>query len=358
MRRISDIFILLVIWATLGQANADDLNERIDNFISIATSGEGRALLQDDAAISQTLSINGAKGYRVLLDRLLSSEDRMEYLVLNGAWTSLAKQNRHASSVASASIFLESNDPQAVDAMPRIMQSVDEPERGEKWNFSSYKPVFEAAGWKGSERLLSYIFDHSPAAGIEVAMEAFGEDIPAARRREILDSAWRYEEGLREPRERLVSEARLAEFATFADSLLNEDPILFSPYVAAVLRRERIRNALPDLREQLESTSTLGESFFEDEIIPSEFAPIQPKSLDGLVFASSENPPNTEVGFDEKAAEHDEVDLDFETNDEDAAPGVPPSSPRLIYVALGGAIVVALLLFVRGFLRSRGNAKK
>src|SRR5690606_22295870 len=110
--------------------------------------------------------------------------------------------------------------------------------------------------------------------------------ISATSRSEILDSAWRYEEGLREPRERLVGEAKLAEFATFADSLLNEDPILFSPYVAAVLRRERIRNALPTLREQLESTSALAESFFEDEITPSKFPPIQSKLLDSLVFAS------------------------------------------------------------------------
>lgn len=358
MRSIPNIFSLLAIFATLGQARSDDLNKRIDDFISIATSSQGRALLRDEAAISEALSISSGEGYRGLLERLLSSDDRMEYLVLNEAWKRLAKRNRHASSVASASIFLESNAPQVVDAMSRIMKGSDEPRRGERWSFSSYKPVLEAVGWQGSERLLFYIFNHSPAAGIEVTMEVFGGNISATSRSEILDSAWRYEEGLREPHERLVGEAKLTEFATFSVSLLNEDPILFSPYIGAVLRRERIRNALPDLREKLESTSVLGESFFVDEITPSGFPPIQSNSLDSLVFASSENLPSAEIDNNGKALEIDGENLDFETRDKDSAPGVSLLFSMLIYLALGGAIVVALLLLVRGFWRSRDIAKK
>lgn len=345
----------LVLWSWLGQTRANETSDRIEQFLAVAMSTEGREFLKDESAVSEALSLESVDDYRIYINRLLSSEDRMEWLLLKGSWRVLARRNRFSSTIASTSIFMESTEPRVVDAMPKIMKGADAPAaRGGRWNFSSYESILVAVGWENSERLLSYLYEQSPAAALELTLRVFGRSIPDTNQRQILDRAWEFEEGLKAPGEVLVGKIRLQEFADFAKSVMDQDSIFFSPYIAAVLRRERIVNALPDLRERVESASALSRVYFEEEVSPSVFPPVESRALDDLIFASREGAAEIEWDLEQDSLPSGEGGGSKASGGNEAQRAPLPISLGPVGIAVA-AVLVVFLFSIRFFLRHRGS---
>lgn len=351
MRIREVVFFLLIFSAAIlgSQSKADEIDDRIDSFLTSVVSSKDRSLLEDKNALLKALSVKGPADYRRFIERMLNSGNQIEALVLRNAWKTLALEDRQSSAIASASILLESGDSSVVTSTSDIMRYADDPESDSRWDFSQYNLVLETVGRSESARLLSYMFEQSPAAGLQSVIGVFGDGVSASDKVEILEQAWDIEEGLRKPGDTLVGEKELNAFLSFAESLQEKEPQLFAPYIAAVLLREKLRNVSPELREQLEGSSALARSFFSEEIEQSAFPALQTPIFDELVSLSETSersqPDDTpkERDFEPERGDITAAEADLEL------PESPSRSPIWPYVV----VAVAILGIVVVLLRSR-----